>query len=206
MIDATRSSAPGRNRARETVASIILLRSPSFEGSAGMCIGSFAGISYFRSVLRRLAAIGLVTSAVGLAVGVSSSSAGSSPAGTGPLAEFVACMKAHGAPPLGHHRGGVRIGEISAADRTAWKAAFAACRDLLPKRTAGAHGDKPGHGFTRPTAAQFAAFKACMAGKGFSPSKPGSGQRPDFRDPAVRSAFKAALKACFPLLKPASSG
>lgn len=115
--------------------------------------------------------------------------------GSAAFAQFRACMKEHGAPALGHHRH-----RRPAADEVAaWKQAFAACRDLLPKRTAG------DHGFTRPTAAQIEAFKACMAGKGFTLGKPGSGTRPNFRDKAVRQAFRAALTACRPLLasKPA---
>jgi hypothetical protein len=93
-----------------------------------------------------------------------------------PLAEFRACMKANGAPTLGHR--------LSADERAALRRAFATCRGLLPKRT-----------FARPTAAQVAAFKSCMADKGFSST------RLNLRDPAVRKAVWAALRECLPLLK-----
>ena len=91
-------------------------------------------------------------------------------------------MQAHGAPTLDH--------KLSADERAALKQAFAACRGLLPKPA-------------RPSAAQVAAFKRCMAEKGFS-----SSSRPDLRDPTVRTALKVALKVCLPLLKPepASTG
>jgi len=98
-------------------------------------------------------------------------------------------MKSHGAPAL---RQGVKP---TAEDVAAWKKAFEACRQLLPGR-AGAH-----HGWTHPSAAQVAAFKDCMAKRGFTFGKPGSSQRPDFRDKTVRAAFRAALVACRPLLK-----
>jgi hypothetical protein len=94
----------------------------------------------------------------------------------GPFAEFRACMKANGAPTLGHR--------LSADERAALRRAFATCRGLLPKRT-----------FARPTAAQVAAFKSCMADKGFSST------RLNLRDPAVRKAVWAALRECLPLLK-----
>ena len=45
-----------------------------------------------------------------------------------------------------------------------------------------------------------------MAGKGFSRGTLGSSSRPDFRDPSVRAALKAALKACRPQLKPTATG
>ncbi len=45
-----------------------------------------------------------------------------------------------------------------------------------------------------------------MADKGFSRGTPGSSPRPDFRDPSVRAALKAALKTCLPQLKPAATG
>jgi len=45
-----------------------------------------------------------------------------------------------------------------------------------------------------------------MASKGFSGNKTDASKWPDFRDPAVRSAFKAALAACRPLLESASTG
>ena len=138
-----------------------------------------------------------MVSAFCLAAGPAASLADSHKPATGPFAEFLACMKEHGAPALAHHR-------LSAADRAALKQAFAACRDLLPKRTDKGHGDRAGHKFTPPTAAQVTAFKSCMADKGFSLERSSTGKRPDLRDPAVRSALKAALKACLPMLKPAA--
>jgi hypothetical protein len=137
-----------------------------------------------------------------------------------PFAQFVACMKAHGAPALGHkirhrfrhdadkshvrpksHADHMRP---SPADVAAWKQAFAACRDQLPKRPSGTkpghQGDGAGHGFTPPTAAQVTAFKACMAAKGFTLAK--GAPRPDLKSQSVRDALKAALKACAPLLRP----
>lgn len=149
----------------------------------------------------------VVLSTLLLAVGVASSLADSSP-GSGPFAQFRACMKTNGAPPLVRHK------RLSEADRAALKKAFAACKGLLPapKKNAGKHwskgqgGHTSGHTFTRPTAAQVTAFTACMASKGFSRDTTDPSKRPDFRDPAVRSAFKAALTACWPLLKPASNG
>jgi hypothetical protein len=94
----------------------------------------------------------------------------------GPFAEFRACMKANGAPALGHR--------LSTEERAALRRAFVACRGLLPKRK-----------LVRPSAAQVAAFKSCMADKGFAST------RPDLRDPAVRRALWAALVQCMPLLK-----
>jgi hypothetical protein len=109
-----------------------------------------------------------------LVVGTGAAMADEKPT-AGPFAEFRACMKANGAPPLGQR--------LSAEDRAALRRAFATCRGLLPKRT-----------FARPSAAQVAAFKSCMADKGFS-------SRPNLRDPAVRKAMWAALRECLPLLK-----
>jgi hypothetical protein len=106
---------------------------------------------------------------------------------TGSFAEFRACMKAKGAPAFGHR--------LSADERAALKQALAACRGLLPKLADG-RGPRAKHKFVRPSAAQIAAFKTCMAEEGFSAS------RPDLRDPAVRKALRAALKRCLPLLKP----
>jgi hypothetical protein len=110
-----------------------------------------------------------------LVVGAGTAMAAERP-GAGPFAEFKACMKANGAPTLGHR--------LSADERAALRRAFATCRGLLPKRA-----------FTRPSAAQVAAFKSCMADKGFSST------RPNLRDPAVRKAVWAALRQCLPLLK-----
>ena len=141
--------------------------------------------------------VALALSVFCLAAGTASSLADSHKPASGPFAEFGACMKEHGAPALTHHK-------LSPADRVALKNAFAACRALLPKRADKGHGAHPRHPFTPPAAAQIAAFKTCMSGKGFSRDK--TGTRPDFRDPAVRSALKDALKACLPLLKPAPSG
>ena len=121
--------------------------------------------------------------------------ADSSPPSARPFAPFAACMKEHRPS-----------GPISATRSTEWKNAFDACRNLLPKRPAGNHPDRPRHRFTLPTAAQIAAFKACMADNGFSRSTLGSSSRPNFRDPSVRAALKAALKACKPQLKPAATG
>ena len=106
---------------------------------------------------------------------------------------------------FGRHGHGGWPGRLSDADRAALKAAFTACRDLLPKpmHTAALPGDHSGHMFTLPNRAQLQAFATCMASKGFSMSRPGSGTRPDFRDPTVRTAFKNALQACAPQLKPA---
>ena len=164
-------------------------------------------VRYAWPVLRRFAAVAFVLSTLLLAVGAASSLADSSP-GSGPFAQFRACMKTNGAPVLVRHK------RLSDADRAALKKAFAACKGLLPahKKNAGEHGgngdggNKSGHTFTRPTAAQITDFTACMASKGFSRDKTDTSKRPDFRDPAVRSAFKAALTACWPLLKPASNG
>jgi hypothetical protein len=156
-----------------------------------------------------------VLSALSLAVGAAGSLADSSAPRSGPFAQFRACMKANGAPTLGRHQGDgdkgksgshARGAKLSDADRAALKKAFAACKGLLPQKTAGDRGNKSGQTFVLPTAAQVSAFKACMASKGFSRDQAGASKRPDFRDPAVRSAFKAALAACWPLLKPASTG
>jgi hypothetical protein len=154
----------------------------------------------FRCVVRRIAALGAVLSVACLAAATSVALADSSPPSARPFAPFVACMKEHKSS-----------GPISATSLTEWKNAFDACRDLLPKgllpkRPAGHHSDRPGHRFTLPTAAQVAAFKACMADKGFSRGTLGSSSRPAFRDPSVRAALKAALKACLPQLKPAATG
>lgn len=121
--------------------------------------------------------------------------ADSSPTHARPFAPFAACMKEH-----------KPSGPISATRLTEWKNAFDSCRDLLPKRPAGDHPNRPRHHFALPTAAQIAAFKTCMADKGFSRGTPGSSPRPDFRDPSVRTALKAALKTCLPQLKPAATG
>jgi hypothetical protein len=115
-----------------------------------------------------------VVAVCSLVVGASTAMADERPR-VGPFAEFRACMKANGAPTLDHR--------LSADERAALRRAFATCRGLLPKRT-----------FARPSAAQVAAFKACMADKGFS-------SRPNLRDPAVRKAMWAALRECMPLLK-----
>jgi len=129
----------------------------------------------------RLIALTAVVAACSLVVGSTAAQTAAKP-GAAPFAEFRACMKAHGAPTLDHR--------LSADERAALKRAFAACRGLLP-------------GPARPSAAQVAAFKTCMAEKGFS-----SSSKPDLRNPAVRTALRAALKACLPLLKPkpASTG
>jgi hypothetical protein len=146
--------------------------------------------------------VGAVLSVACLAAATSIALADSSPPSARPFAPFAACMKEH-----------KPSGPISATSLTEWKNAFDACRDMLPKRPAGDHSDRPGHRFTQPTAAQVAAFKArvaafkaCMADKGFSRGTLGSSSRPDFRDPSVRAALKAALKACLPQLKPAATG
>jgi hypothetical protein len=119
--------------------------------------------------------LGLAAIAVcSLVVGTGTAMADERPT-AGRFAEFRACMKANGAPALGHR--------LSAEERTALRRAFATCRGLLPKRT-----------FARPSAAQVAAFKSCMADKGFS-------SRPSLHDPAVRKALWAALRECLPLLK-----
>ena len=125
----------------------------------------------------------------------SAAMAESSPPSTRPFAPFAACMKAH-----------KPSGPTSATRLTEWKNAFDACRNLLPKRPAGKQPDRPRHRFTLPTAAQIAAFKACMADNGFSRTTLGSSSRPNLRDPSVRAALKAALKACWPQLKPAATG
>ena len=193
----------------------------------------------------------LVLSVLGLGLGTATALADANPPSAGPFAAFLACMKAHGAPTLGHPGGNGQSqggqskgsktksdrgkkddhgkndngmppggkpgfgrhgrsgwpGALSDADRAALKAAFTACSSLLPKptHTAAPPGLHPGPRFTLPSHAQLQAFATCMAGKGFSMGKPGSGPRPDFRDPAVRTALRAALKACAPQLKPASS-
>jgi hypothetical protein len=124
-------------------------------------------------LLKRLLGLGAVAICA-LVVGAGTAMAVERPS-AGPFAEFRACMKANGAPALGHR--------LSAEERAALRRAFATCRGLLPKRT-----------FARPSAAQVAAFKSCMADKGFS-------SRPNLRDPAVRKAVSAALRECLPLLK-----
>ena len=143
----------------------------------------------------RIAAFAAVLFVVCLAAVTSVALAEPGPPSASPFANFVVCMKAQKSS-----------GSISAADWVGWKQAFAACRDLLPKRTGGDHADRSSRHFILPTAAQVAAFKTCMAGMGFSRPTPGSGSRPDFRDPKVRDALKAALKTCLPQLKPASTG
>ena len=60
---------------------------------------------YLPDVGRRLAAAALVLSLLGLGLGAAASSAGSSPPSTGPFAAFLACLKDHGAPTLGHPAG-----------------------------------------------------------------------------------------------------
>jgi hypothetical protein len=130
----------------------------------------------------------LALTAVVAALGclVSSAAATTQPKpGSGPFGEFRACMKANGAPTLGHR--------LSPDERAALRKAFAACRGLLPKPR-----DRARHPFTRPSAAQIAAFKACMANRGFDSTTP----RPDLRDATVRKALRAALMECLPLLKP----
>jgi hypothetical protein len=97
-------------------------------------------------------------------------------------------MKANGAPALDHR--------LSADERAALRRAFAACRDELPKLAPPRRGKRP---FARPTAAQVAQFRSCMADKGFTRTT-----RPDLRDPQVRKALRAALQSCLPLLKPKS--
>ncbi len=141
----------------------------------------FAASAYAQVMPGRVRALAVVVAVCSLVIGSTAAQAAAKP-GAGPFAEFRACMKAHGAPTLDH--------KLSAEERAGLRRAFAACRGLLPKPA-------------RPSAAQVAAFKTCMAGKGFSRSS-----RPDLRDPAVRTALKAALKACLPLLKPkpASTG
>lgn len=150
--------------------------------------------NYAQVVPRRLIVLAAVLTVCSLGVGSAVALADAKPA-EGPFAEFRACMKAHGAPALSHRR-------LTDDERAALRQAFAACRGLLPKPTGNERGNRAKHKFARPSAAQFAAFKACMAGKGFSSSKP------DLRDPAVRTALLAALKECLPLLKPkpASTG
>ena len=129
---------------------------------------------------RRLIALTAVLAVCSFVVGSASAVAAEAKPAAGRFAEFRACMKAHGSPALTHR--------LSADERAAFKQAFAACRELLPK-----------HRFVPPSAAQIAAFKTCMADKGFSSS------RPNMRDPAVRKALMAALKVCLPLLKPKPS-
>lgn len=144
-------------------------------------------------MVRRTAVVGALLSVACLAAS-SIALAGSGPTSARPFAPFAACMTEH-----------KPSGPISATRLTEWKNAFDACRDLLPKRPAGDRPDRPRHRFTIPTAAQIAAFKACMADKGFSRGKLGSNP-PDFRDPSVRSALKGALTACRPQLKPTTTG
>ena len=100
-------------------------------------------------------------------------------------------MKAKGAPAWDHR--------LSADERAALKKAFVACRGLLPRLGGHRRGHRSKHKFVRPSAAQVAAFKKCMADKGFS------ARRPDLRDPAVRKALRAALTSCLPQLKPPAS-
>jgi hypothetical protein len=45
-----------------------------------------------------------------------------------------------------------------------------------------------------------------MAGKGFTSGHFGGLMQPGPRDPGTRSALRAALKDCLPLLKPAKTG
>ena len=139
-------------------------------------------------------ALTTVVAVCSLVVGSATALADTKP-GAGPFAEFRACMKAKGAPAFGHR--------LSADERAALKQAFAACRGLLPKLAGDGRGHRAKHTFVRPSAAQIAAFKTCMANEGFSASR-----APDLRDPAVREALRAALKRCLPLLKPkpASTG
>jgi hypothetical protein len=119
---------------------------------------------------------------------------GSPPAGA--FAGFAACMKEQRTS-----------GSIPQTGWAGLQSAFAACRGKLPMRPGGDHAARPDHHrFALPTATQVAAFKACMAEKGFSRPTPGSGSRPDFRDPKVHDALEAALKTCLPQLKPASTG
>jgi hypothetical protein len=139
----------------------------------------------------RLLALTAVLAVCSFAIGSSAALGVAKPKpSAGPFAEFKACMQAHGAPSLRGHK-------LSTEERAALKQAFAACRSLLPKPTGNPGGRK--HPHARPTAAQVAAFKTCMADKGFSASN-----RPDLHDPAVRTALRAAFKTCLPLLKPAS--
>jgi hypothetical protein len=147
---------------------------PSFEGSAAPALVPASCATRLREMRKLLFLLTVVLAATSLAVGVGAASAAGRP---GAFAEFKACMKANGAPVLDHR--------LSADERAALRRAFTACRSLLPKPK-----------FVPPTAARIAAFKSCMADKGFSST------RPDLRDPAVRRALKAALRQCFPLLKP----
>jgi len=155
----------------------------------------------------RVVSLVVLASVLCLAVGVAAASAHPG-RGPGPLTQFRACLKDNGAPaPIRLPRGTKPSADQVAAWKAAWKKAFAACRQLLPAHPAMPTKPKPGgwpH-IARPTAGQLTAFKDCMATHGFTAPKPGAVGFPNLRDPAVRTALKTALTACWPLLKPKPS-
>jgi hypothetical protein len=157
----------------------------------------------------RVVGLVVLASVLCLAVGTAAASA-QSRAGSGPFAQFRACLKENGAPaPIRLPRGTKPSADQIAAWKAAWKKAFTACRQLLPARPAKPASPKPKPGgwphIARPTTAQLTAFKGCMATHGFTAGTPGTIPFPNLRDPAVRTALKTALTACWPLLKPKPS-
>jgi hypothetical protein len=179
-------------------------------------------------MLGRVTGIAALLAAVACAVCVATAAAGGTRPGSapasGPLAAFLSCMKEHGAPAVGRlpllppkafrrpaatartaaaraSRRHTLRPRISPADIAAWRKAFEACRAELPAHPARPGLRTPGHRFSPPDPARAAAFKACLADKGFAP---GTGGKPhqDLRDPAKRAALRAALAACLPQLRP----